>query len=159
MHGIVIRVALGGVLALGMMCGAGAQLLDRKALSLAEARKIVAAAETEATKSNLTVAIAVVDEGGHLLLFERMDDTQIGSVEVAIAKARSAFLFRRPSKVFEDAVAGGRNALLRLDGAMPFDGGVPLTVAGRVIGAIGISGGTGQQDGQVANAGAAALAK
>ena len=86
-----------------------------------------------------------------------MDNTQLGSVEIAIEKARSAALFRRPSKVFEDAVAGGRNAILALHGAVPFEGGVPIISGGKLVGAIGASGGTAQQDGQVAKAGADAI--
>jgi glc operon protein GlcG len=155
-----LMAALAG-LALGFaVSGHGqAQLADKKALTLAEAKKIVAAAEADAAKSNLTMAIAILDDGGRLLLFEKMDDTQAGSVDVAIAKARSAFLFKRPTKVFEDAVIGGRSVILALDGAMPIEGGLPLMVGGRIVGAIGVSGGTAQQDGVVAAAGAAVLGK
>jgi glc operon protein GlcG len=137
--------------------GASAQLLDKKAISLAEAKKIVAAAEEEAKRNNLTMCIAVVDEDGQLIYFEKMDETQAASVKIAIAKARSAATFKRPTKVFEDALVGGRQAILGLTGAMPVEGGVPLTAGGKVIGAIGASGGTAQQDGQVATAGAATL--
>jgi glc operon protein GlcG len=146
-------------LGLGMTGAADAQLADKKGLTLGEAKKIVAAAQADATKSNLNVAVAILDEGGHLLLFEKMDETQTGSVTVAIAKARSAFLFKRPTKVFEDAVQGGRNVILALEGALPIEGGLPLMVAGKVVGAIGVSGATAQQDGAVAAAGAAALGK
>jgi uncharacterized protein GlcG (DUF336 family) len=97
---------------------------------------------------------AVVDHGGFLIYFERMDNTQLGSVEIAIEKARTAALFRRPSKAFEDALAGGRMAILGLRGALPLEGGVPLISGGKLVGA---SGGTGQQDGQVAQAGASAI--
>jgi uncharacterized protein GlcG (DUF336 family) len=83
-----------------------------------------------------------------------MDNTQLGSVEIAVDKARSAALFRRPSKVFEDALAGGRTAILALRGATPLEGGLPLVSGGKIVGAIGASGGTAQQDGQVAKAGA-----
>jgi glc operon protein GlcG len=92
-----------------------------------------------------------------LIYFERMDNTQLGSVEIAIEKARSAALFRRPSKVFEDALAGGRTAILALRGVVPLDGGVPIISGGKLVGAIGASGGTTQQDGQVAKAGADAI--
>jgi uncharacterized protein GlcG (DUF336 family) len=92
-----------------------------------------------------------------LIYFERMDNTQLGSVDIAIEKARSAALFRRPSKVFEDALAGGRTAILALRGAVPLDGGVPIISGGKLVGAIGASGGTAQQDGQVAKAGAEAI--
>jgi uncharacterized protein GlcG (DUF336 family) len=144
------------------LCGASsahAQLVDHKALTLAEAKKLVAAAQEDAAKTNLNMAIAIVDAGGHLLLFEKMDGTQTGSINIAIAKARSAALFKRPTKVFEDAVAGGRTVVLSLEGVLPIEGGLPLTAGGRVIGGIGVSGGTAPQDGVVAAAGLAVLGK
>ena len=120
-----------------------------------DAKKAAAAAVEEVKKIGAAPnAIAVGDHGGFLIYFERMDNTQLGSVEIAIDKARSAALFRRPSKVFEDAVAGGRTAILALRGAIPIDGGLPLVPGGKIVGAIGASGGTAQQDGQVAKAGA-----
>jgi glc operon protein GlcG len=125
-----------------------------------ENAKIAAAASiAEAQKNNWKEAIAVVDTGGYLVYFEKMQDTQTGSVELAIEKARTAALFRRPTKVFEDGVAAGGEGLrlLRLTGAIPIDGGVPIIVDGKVIGAVGASGGTGTQDGQVAKAGASAV--
>jgi glc operon protein GlcG len=125
-----------------------------------ENAKIAAAASiAEAQKNNWKEAIAVVDTGGYLVYFEKMQDTQTGSVELAIEKARTAALFRRPTKVFEDGVAAGGEGLrlLRLTGAIPIDGGVPIIVDGKVIGAVGASGGTGAQDGQVAKAGASAV--
>jgi glc operon protein GlcG len=127
-------------------------------VGLADAKKAAAAAIAEVAKvGSAPDAIAIVDHGGFLIYFERMDNTQLGSVEIAIEKARSAALFRRPSKVFEDAVAGGRNAILALRGAMPIEGGVPIIAGGKLVGAIGASGGTAQQDGQVAKAGADAI--
>jgi glc operon protein GlcG len=125
-----------------------------------ENAKIAAAASiAEAQKNNWKEAIAVVDTGGYLVYFEKMQDAQTGSVELAIEKARTAALFRRPTKVFEDGVAAGGEGLrlLRLTGAIPIDGGVPIIVDGKVIGAVGASGGTGAQDGQVAKAGASAV--
>jgi glc operon protein GlcG len=125
-----------------------------------ENAKIAAAASiAEAQKNNWKEAIAVVDTGGYLVYFEKMQDTQTGSVELAIEKARTAALFRRPTKVFEDGVAAGGEGLrlLRLTGAIPIAGGVPIIVDGKVIGAVGVSGGTGTQDGQVAKAGASAV--
>src|SRR5258708_12157807 len=116
----------GLVLALGVGSDAHAQLVDRKGLTLAEAKKIVAAAQADAAKSNLTMAIAVVDEGGHLLLFEKMDGTQTGSVNVAIAKARSAALFKRPTKVFEDAGTAGRTVILSLHAGLPLARRLPI---------------------------------
>ena len=136
---------------------ASAQLADKKALTLEAARKMAAGAEAEALKNNWRMVIAVVDDGGHLIYLQRTDETQAGSVDIAIQKAKSSVMFKRPTKVFEDAVAGGRNAILGLTGAMPIEGGVPIMVGGRLIGAIGVSGGTAPQDGQVAKAGADVL--
>jgi glc operon protein GlcG len=117
-----------------------AELPTKKVLTLGVAKKLVAAAEAEAKKRGATVVIAVVDDGGQLLLLERLDDTQVASVEVAIGKARTAAIFRRPSKVFEDQVRNGRVAALALPGATPLQSGIPITVDGKVIGAIGASG-------------------
>jgi uncharacterized protein GlcG (DUF336 family) len=125
-----------------------------------DSAKIAAAAAIAAARKNhWKQAIAIVDTGGHLVYFEKMQDTQTGSVELAIEKARTAALFRRPTKVFEDGVAAGGEGLrlLRLTGAIPIDGGIPIVVDGKLIGAIGVSGGTGAQDGRVAEAGARAV--
>jgi len=132
-----------------------AELPTKKVLTLGMAKKLVAAAEAEAKKRGATVVIAVVDDGGQLILLERLDDTQVASVEVAIGKARTAAIFRRPSKVFEDQVKNGRVAALALPGATPLQGGIPITVEGKVIGAIGASGNSPQEDEEVALAGAA----
>ncbi|HTA45241.1 MAG TPA: heme-binding protein [Bryobacteraceae bacterium] len=123
------------------------------------AKKIAAAAIAEARKNNWAMAIAVVDTGGYLVYFERMTDTQLGSVEIAIEKAKSAALFRRPTKSFQDTVAAGGEGLriLRLTGAVPVEGGIPLIVDGKLIGAVGASGGSSDQDGRTAQAGAAAV--
>ena len=133
---------------------ASAQLADKKALTLDAAKKIAAAAEGEAKKNSWNVVIAIVDDGGHLLYLQRMDGTQTGSIDVAIKKAQTAMSFKRPTKVFEDAIAGGRNALIALHGALPLEGGVPVTVGGQIIGAIGVSGVKSTEDGQIAKAGA-----
>ena len=122
------------------------------ALTLEMAKKCVAAAEAESKKNNWNMAIAVVDTGGHLLAFEKMDNTQLGSVQVAIGKATSSNNFRRPSKAFEDAIAGGRTAILGLGGVTPLEGGVPLVLDGKIIGAIGVSGELSGQDAQAARA-------
>jgi glc operon protein GlcG len=134
------------------------QLASKKALTLEAAKKIVAAAEAEAKKNSWNVVICIVDDGASLLYLQRMDGTQTGSVDIAQMKARTAIKMKRPSKVLEDAVAGGRNAVLKLPDVLPVEGGVPLTVDGQFIGAIGVSGVTSQQDGQIAAAGAAVLA-
>ncbi len=126
-------------------------------LTLAVAKQIAAAAEAEANRRGSTVVIAVVDDAGHLILLERLDDTQVASVEVGIGKARTAAIFRRPSKVFEDQVKNGRVAALALPGATPLQGGVPILVDGKVVGAIGVSGNTPQEDEDIAKAGAAVV--
>lgn len=134
-----------------------ADLADKKALTLAAARAIVAAAEAEARKHNLNVTMSVVDDGGYLLHLARMDDTGLASVEVSIAKARAAVMFKRPTKFWEDAYASGKTHLANLPGVLPIEGGMPLTAGGKIIGAVGVSGASSAQDGQVAAAGAAAL--
>jgi uncharacterized protein GlcG (DUF336 family) len=123
------------------------------------AKKIAAPAIAEARKNQWFMAVAIVDTHGELVYFEKMDDTQVGSVDVAIAKARSAARFKRPTKAFQDALAAGGEGLriLALEGAVPVDGGLPLVSGGKIVGAIGMSGGTSVQDGQAAAAGAAAL--
>ena len=128
-------------------------------ISLEQAKKIIAAAEAEAQKNNFAVVITVVDSGGYVVATHRLDNTQLGSIPVAEDKARTAVLYRRPSKAFEDAVANGGIGLrvLQLRGATPYEGGVPIFVDGKIIGAIGVSGMLPQQDGQVANAGASAV--
>jgi len=146
--------------ALVMTAGAAsAQTADRKIITLEGAKRIMAAAEAEARKNNWTVAIAVVDEAGHLIAFQKLDDTQVGSIDIAIGKARTAARLKRPTKALEDAVACGRTVMLAVEGIVPLEGGVPVTVDGRIIGAVGVSGVTSQQDAQVAQAGAAALGK
>jgi glc operon protein GlcG len=138
---------------------ADAQLATKKALTLEAAKQIAAAAEAEAKKNNWTMVISVVDDGGHLIYLERMDGTQIGSVEVAQEKAATAVRFKRPTKALEDTIAGGRQAILKLPGATPIEGGLPIMAGNEFIGAIGVSGGTSPQDGQVAAAGIAVAAK
>lgn len=134
-----------------------AQLMDKKILSLAAAKRIAAAAEAEAKAKNARVVIAVVDESGNLLLLQRLDDTQVASVEVGIGKARTAAMFRRPSREFEEQVKNGRIAALALPGATPLQGGIPISYEGKVIGAIGVSGETPAQDEEIAVAGANAV--
>jgi len=128
-------------------------------LTLAAAKKIAQAAEAEAMKRGSTVVIVVVDEGGYPIYLERLDDTQVADVEVGIGKERTAAIFRRPSKVFEDQVRNGRVAALAMPGATPLQGGVPIVVDGKVIGAIGVSGNTPQEDEDIAKAGAARTAE
>src|SRR5882724_12623241 len=152
---MLFLVALAAFAALSM--NANAQLADKKVLTLEAAKKVAAAAEAEARKNNWNVVIAVVDDGGHLVYLQRIDGTQTGSIEVAIQKARTAQAFKRPTKVFEDAIAGGRNALIALHGALPLEGGLPIVVGGQLVGAIGVSGVKSTEDGQIAKAGAESL--
>lgn len=157
MHAWMFRLLAGLVFAGTFAGSASAQLLDTKAISLAEAKKLVAAAAEKAGELKKPFCIAVLDQGGHLIYFERMDGAQWASVRIAMAKARTAAGFQRPSKAFGDRMAAGDTYLLGLPGIVPSEGGVPLEAGGQVIGAIGASGGTAQEDGQVASAGAAAL--
>ena len=132
-------------------------LPTKEVLTLRAAKSIADAAEAEAARRGATVVIAVVDDAGHLLVLHRLDDTQVASVEVGIAKARTAAIFRRPSKVFEDQVKNGRVSALALPGAAALQGGVPIVHRGRVVGAIGVSGNTPQEDEDIAKVGAAVL--
>ena len=131
----------------------------KNALTLSDAKAIAAAAEAEAMKNEWWVTIAVFDEGGHLLFLQRLDGAPLGSVAVAQEKARTALLFKRPSKAIEEAIAGGRVVMLTLPGATPIEGGLPLLNKGEIIGAIGVSGVQSSQDGQIASAGVAAAEK
>ncbi len=130
-------------------------------VTLETAQKAAAAALAEARKNNWYMAVAVVDPAGDLVYYEKMDNTQLGSAKVSVNKARSAALFKRPTKAFQDALAGGGNGLrvLGLEGAVPVEGGVPLIVDGKIIGAIGLSGDLSEHDGQCARAGAEAIQK
>jgi len=132
-------------------------MASKLVLTLEDAKRIAAAAETEALKNDWHVVIAVVDDGGHLLYLQRNHETQFGSVETAIMKAHAAVAFQRPTKSSEDAVLSGRLIHLALPGVIPAEGGVPLIRDDTVIGGIGISGVRSVQDGQIANAGAEAL--
>jgi glc operon protein GlcG len=135
---------------------AGAQMSNPYGapIGVETARKLAQAAIAEGKKNGWAVAAAVVDPGGALVYFERIDGTQSGSSEVAQLKARSAAAFKRPTKAFEEAVASGRTAVLGLPGAIPLEGGIPLVIDGKIVGAIGVSGATSQQDGVCAKAGA-----
>ena len=125
-------------------------------LGLEAAKKVMAAAEAEAVKNNWAMAIVILDSTGHMVMLHKLDNTQYGSLMAAEDKAHSAINYRRPSKVFEDLVAQGGIGLrsLALRGASPLEGGIPINADGKIVGAIGVSGGTSVQDGQVAKAGA-----
>ena len=132
-------------------------LITKRTLTLDATRQISSAAEKFAHKKGWNVVIAVVDDGGHLIHLARMDGTQIGSIDVAQAKARTALAFKRPTKVWSEALKSGRTQILGLPGATPIEGGLPLVVKGEFLGAIGVSGVTSEQDGEIAQAGVAAL--
>ena len=130
-----------------------------RSITLAEAKRAAAAALEPAKANGWTVVVAIVDAGGHLVYLEKLDETQVGSVPVAEAKARSAAIYKRPTKMLQDVLARGGDGLrvLRLEGAIPVEGGVPLLVDGKLVGALGISGGSSAEDEACAVAGAAAL--
>ena len=156
----VVRLALAAVVVLSA-APALAQLPNPYGapISLEHAKQIAAAAAAEARKNKWNVAIAIVDPAGALVYFEKLDGTQNASVTVAIEKARTSAQFKRPTKAFQDVVAAGGDGwrILSLPGAVPVEGGVPALVEGRIVGAVGVSGATSAQDGQVAAAGVAAV--
>ena len=144
-----------------VLAGALAQMPNPYGLSISleNAKKATIPALAEATKNNWSMAVAIVDPAGNLVYYEKMDNTQLGSANVAIDKARSAALFKRPTKAFQDALAAGGDGLriLRIQGATPVEGGIPLVSDGKIVGAIGVSGGTSAQDAQCAKASADAF--
>jgi glc operon protein GlcG len=151
-RGAMLGVGVEGLLAASAVSPpAAAQTVDKKTLSFAAAARVAAAAR------GVGVVIAVVDDGGHLILLHRLDDTQVASVNVGIGKARTAAIYRRPSREFEEQIRAGRVAALALADATPLQGGVPIRLDGKVIGAIGVSGDTPAVDEAIALAGAAAL--
>ena len=154
----IVRFAAAVTFALGALASAVAQMPNPygPAISLENAKKAAAPALAEAARNKWTVAVAIVDPGGNLVYYEKMDNTQIGSATVAIDKARSAALFKRPTKALQDTLAAGGEGLriLRVQGAVPVEGGVPLVIDGKIVGAIGVSGATSAQDAQCAKAGA-----
>lgn len=123
-------------------------------LPLAVAKRVAAAAEAKAVEQGWTVVIVIVDDAGQLLLLQRLDGTQLASINIAITKAVSALTYKRPTKAFEDALIGGRQAILGLPGAIPVNGGVPLYYKDQIVGAIGVSGVKAEEDAIVADAGA-----
>ena len=128
-------------------------------ITLAQARTVAEAALAPAREHGWTVVVAIVDPGGHLVYLEKLDETQVGSVGIAEDKARSAAIFKRPTKMFQERLAKGGDGLLvlRLRGAIPVEGGLPILVDGKLIGALGVSGGSSAEDEVCAEAGAKAL--
>lgn len=127
------------------------------AVNLETAKKIAAGSIAEARRNNWNVAVAILDNHGMLIYYEMLDDTQTSSATIAIEKGRTAAMFRRPSKAFEDGVSSGRVAILGLPGATPIEGGLPIVVNGKIIGGVGVSGVNSDQDAQIARAGLEAL--
>jgi uncharacterized protein GlcG (DUF336 family) len=158
---IVVKTVVVGVMLLGGLAIARAQMPNPygTAVSLENARKAAAPAIAEAEKNHWNMAVAIVDTGGNLVYYEKMDNTQLASATVAIEKARCAAMFKRPTKAFQDTVAAGGDGLrvLSLKGVVASEGGIPLVMDGKIVGAIGVSGGTSPQDGQCAKAGADVL--
>ncbi len=135
------------------------QVVEKKAITLKLAKKICEAAILDAEKNNIAAVIAVVDDGGNLVLLEKMDNAQLGSIEVAIQKARTSIYFKRPTKAYEERVTSGNNAILKVPNVLPFEGGLPIIIDGQYIGAVGVSGGSPQQDGSIAKAGIDEISK
>ena len=131
--------------------------LDKKVLSLSAARRIIAASEAEAKARGLGVVVVVVDDAGNIIQLSRMDTAQVASINVGIGKARTAAIYRRPSRVFEEQIKNGRIAALALADATPLQGGVPVLIDGKVVGAVGVSGDSSQADEEIAIAGAKAV--
>jgi uncharacterized protein GlcG (DUF336 family) len=128
-------------------------------IGIENARKVMTAAEGEAAKNNWAVVISIIDSGGHIVMLHRRDDVQLSSIELSQGKAKTALMFKRPSKVLDDAIAGGGPGLrfLALKDIVPLEGGLPLVIDGKIVGAIGVSGVLSSQDAQVAKSGADAL--
>ena len=156
-----IKLAVAVIFALGVLASALGQMPNPYGMpiSLENAKKAAAPALAEAEKNHWNMAVAIVDPSGNLVYYEKMDNTQLGSANVAIEKARSAALFKRPTKALQDALAAGGDGLriLRVQGAVPVEGGIPLIMDGKIVGAIGVSGATSAQDAQCAKAGADTL--
>jgi len=150
------RFAVATLLSLAPL--AQAQVAETKSLTMEGARQVIAAAVAEANSKKTTGAIAVVDNGGNLMALERIDGTFAAGANISIGKARTALLFQKPTKVFEDIVNKGRTAMVALDGFTPLQGGVPISVGGQIVGAVGVSGAaSAQQDEELAIAGANAF--
>jgi uncharacterized protein GlcG (DUF336 family) len=128
-------------------------------IGIENARKIMAAAEAEAVKNNWAVVIAIIDSGGHVVMQHRLDNVQLSSIDISIGKAKTALMFKRPTKVLDDAISSGGTGLrfLALKDIVPLEGGLPIVVDGKIIGAIGVSGVLSAQDAQIGRAGVDAL--
>jgi uncharacterized protein GlcG (DUF336 family) len=156
---VVCALLVAGALVPARMAAQGQPNMYGPTITADQAKSVAAAAVAEARKNQWTMAVAIVDTAGDLVYFEKMDNTQVGSVDVAIGKARSSARFKRPTKAFQDALAAGGEGwrIMTLEGAVAVEGGIPLVAGGKIIGAIGASGGAAQQDGVTAAAGAGTL--
>jgi uncharacterized protein GlcG (DUF336 family) len=156
-----VRLTIAALFVAGVLASALAQMPNPYGapISLENAKKAAAPAIAEAEKNHWNMAVAIVDPSGNLVYYEKMDNTQLGSANVAIDKARSAALYKRPTKALQDALAAGGDGLriLRVQGAVPVEGGIPLIMDGKIVGAIGVSGAASAQDAQCAKAGADAI--
>lgn len=148
---------LAALFLVSMSAPAAAQTRDVRVVDADGARRALLAAEAEAKKNGWAMSIAVVDPGGELIGFLRMDGASPGSIDISRAKARTAARFRRPTKAFEESVTSGRTAILSFEGVVTVEGGVPIVIGGAVVGAVGVSGASSAQDGLVAAAGVAAV--
>ena len=159
LQSIVNTVVAAALLACSTLAMAQMAIPYGLSVSVEDAKKAAAPAMAEARKNNWLMAVAIVDTSGNLVYYEKMDGTQLASANIAVEKARSAAQFKRPTKLLQDQVAAGGDGLriLGLPGAVPVEGGIPLVAGGKIIGAIGVSGGTSSQDGQCAAAGAAVI--
>jgi uncharacterized protein GlcG (DUF336 family) len=158
------RLALAGALALSVLPAAGQQSATPNygpPITLEQAKKAMAAAELEAAKNSWQVAIAILDSGGNMVMFHKFDNAQLSSIEIAEGKARTALTFKRPSKALDDAIAAGGAGmrLLALKHITPLEGGLPILIDGKIVGAIGVSGALSAQDTQIAKAAIEAAAK
>ena len=151
------RILAGALVALAA-AAAPAQVMEKKTLNLEGAKKVIAAAQVEAKKTNATGVVAVVDDGGNLIALERLDGTFAAGANISIGKARTAVLFKKPTKFFEDVIKNGRTAMVTVEHFTPLQGGIPILVDGQVVGGVGVSGAaSAQQDEELAIAGAAAV--
>ena len=154
----LFRILAGAALVLATGTAAPGQVMQKKTLNLEGARRVIAAAQAEAKKSNATGVVAVVDDGGSLIALERLDGTFAAGANISIGKARTAVLFKKPTKFFEDVIKNGRTAMVTIENFTPLQGGIPILVDGQVVGGVGVSGAaSAQQDEELAIAGAASV--
>ncbi len=154
----LFRILAGAALVLATGTAARGQVMQKKTLNLEGARRVIAAAQAEAKKNNATGVVAVVDDGGNLIALERLDGTFAAGANISIGKARTAVLFKKPTKFFEDVIKNGRTAMVTVENFTPLQGGIPILVDGQVVGGVGVSGAaSAQQDEELAIAGSASI--